>query len=95
MLNKYLLLTAFVSSLCTLGTYAQDDAFDLSSQRSEKQDVNRVPGKKINHGGIVVNPTPHSLDIDRNNWIDLRSGICLKDKSGKFANDFSFLPVKI
>ncbi len=94
MLNKYLLLTAFVSSLCTLGTYAQDDTFDLSSQRSEKQDVNRVPGKKIDHCGIIVNPTPHYLDIDRNNWIDLSTGICLKDKSGKFTNDFKFLPSK-
>ncbi len=92
MFYKYLLLTAFVSSLCTLGTYAQDDTFDLSSQRSEKQDVNRVPGKKIDHQGIVVNPTPHYLDIDREHWIDLRNGITLHDKSGKFKADFAFLP---
>lgn len=91
MIDKKLLLTAFVSSVCTLGAFAQDETFDLNSQRSEKQDVNMVPGEKINHHGIVVNPTPHNLDIDRENWIDLHNGINLNDKSGKFAADLKFL----
>ena len=30
---------------------AQDDEFDLSSQRSESQFVNPVPGNKVDHNG--------------------------------------------
>lgn len=91
MINHNLLLTALVSSLCTLGAYAQEDNFDLSSQRSEKQNIERVPGKKVDHQGIVINPTPHYLDIDRTQWVDLSKGVKLQDKSGKFTDDLRFL----
>ncbi len=91
MINHNLLLTVLVSSLCTLGAYAQEDNFDLSSQRSEKQNIERVPGKKVDHQGIVVNPTPHYLDIDRTQWVDLSKGVKLQDKSGKFSDDLRFL----
>ena len=42
--------------LCTFmyGTLsAQETDFDLSSQRSEKQDVLAIPGKKIDHKGLI------------------------------------------
>lgn len=38
--------------------------FDLSSQRKESRHVNPVPGHKVDHHGLVINPTPQSLQID-------------------------------
>lgn len=45
MLMAALLMAAFAQ-----GTQAQD----LSGQRSEKQDVNMIPGKKLDHHGLIV-----------------------------------------
>ena len=45
--------------LLMCGTFsAQESEFDLASQRSEAQDVFAVPGKKLDHKGIIINPTP-------------------------------------
>ena len=44
--------------LLMCGTFsAQESEFDLASQRSEAQDVFAVPGKKLDHKGIIINPT--------------------------------------
>ncbi|WP_337629014.1 hypothetical protein, partial [Prevotella sp.] len=74
MIRNKILLTALLAAAFS-GVQAQDDGFDLSSQRGEKQDVNVVPGKKLDHQGIVVNPTPHNLDINRQNWISFENGL--------------------
>lgn len=44
--------------VCTLmyGNLFAQETFDLSSQRSEKQDVRAVPGEKVDHKGFVLNP---------------------------------------
>ena len=48
------LLATFVLGLCALTTLqAQENEFDLGSQRSEVQLVNPVPGKKIDHHGPI------------------------------------------
>lgn len=70
---------------------AQETEFDLSSQRLEIQQVLPVPGKKIDHQGIIINPTPHKLTVDRNNMLDIAGGLVLKDKQEKFAEDLKFL----
>ena len=69
---------------------AQEAEFDLSSQRSEAQNVLPVPGKKLNHEGIIINPTPQQIVLDKNHRVDISAGILLKDKQNKFANDFDF-----
>ena len=69
---------------------AQEADFDLSSQRSEAQNVLPVPGKKLNHEGIIVNPTPHQMTLDKSHRVDISSGISLQDKQKKFAQDFGF-----
>ena len=71
MIRNKLVLAAMLAATCGFNAQAQDDGFDLSSQRAEKQDINMVPGKKIDHKGIVINPTPHNLDINRESWLDL------------------------
>ena len=41
--------------LLMCGTFsAQESEFDLASQRSEAQDVFAVPGKKLDHKGIII-----------------------------------------
>lgn len=78
--------------LCTFmysNAYAQE-AFDLSSQRSEKQQVLSVPGKKIDRNGPVINPIPHQLTLSTGEC-DLTAGVTLKDKQERFGNDLGFL----
>ena len=49
MIKKKLLVT-FAVGLCALtAAHAQDNEFDLGSQRSEIQLVNPVPGNRIDH----------------------------------------------
>lgn len=70
---------------------AQESDFDLATQRSESQDVLKVPGKKLDHKGIIINPTPHSMTVDNNSSLNISDGIRLKDKQGKFSEDFGFI----
>ena len=44
---------------------AQDNDFDLNSQRSEKQDVLPVSGKKIDHHGLVIYSTTNRSVANR------------------------------
>ena len=90
MIKNNLLLTALFTAACG-SAFAQTESFDLNSQRGEKQDVNMVPGKLLDHHGIVVNPTPHNLNMDMQTWTDLSAGVKLIDKAGKFTNDIDFL----
>lgn len=70
---------------------AQDSGFDLSSQRSEKQYVTEIPGHKIDHQGIVINPTPQVMEITKDGTISTQGGFNVKDKTGKFAQVLDFL----
>ncbi len=81
---------AFAAVFMCGSAQAQDD-FDLQSQRGEVQDVNVVPGEKINHNGIIINPNPQVLVFTKDGYADLASGVCLRDRQGKFAADVPFL----
>lgn len=85
-------LTAWAVAMLACGSvWAQESEFDLTTQRSESQDVLPVPGKKLDHGGIVVNPTPHQMTLDRAHTLDLSQGVNLKDRQGCFLADVPFL----
>lgn len=91
MANKRNLLTALAAGILLCGNLsAQESVFDLSSQRSESQDVLKVPGRILDHKGIIINPTPHSL-IPGDGRLDFSGGIRLTDKQGKFSNDLGFI----
>ncbi len=87
---KQIILPLSLAACCTLPALAQD-TFDLNSQRKEEQVVNRVPGHKVDHKGLVINPTPQNADIDFNTRLDASAGIAVKDVQKKFANDVQFL----
>lgn len=91
--KTFALLAACLCSPVSL--MAQETDFDLNSQRSEVQNVWTVPGKKIDHKGLIINPIPHSLSLASNEApLDITSGFALKDKQGCFTSDFSFLSLQ-
>lgn len=67
------------------------DDFDLASQRVEIQEYNPVPGKKLNHNGLPLNPTPQSL-TRHNGTVNISDGFRIADKQKKFADATLFLP---
>lgn len=73
-----------------VSAFAQD-TFDLDSQRGEKQEFEKVPGQKIDHKGLVINPTPHSLTRPYNGVLNISGGFKIKDKQKAFADDLGFL----
>ena len=91
MSNNKKWLAAWIAGALICGNLsAQETDFDLSSQRSEAQNILPVPGKKTDHQGIVISPTPHQITLDRGNLLDITPGFALKDKQKKFANDLQF-----
>ena len=73
---------------------AQDneDGFDLASQRYEPQYVNPVTGKALDHKGIIVNPTPQSLQKTDDGYLDISAGLKIKDRKkcfGEILSDFT------
>ncbi len=94
-MNYVKMLSMGILSLAICGNLsAQETEFDLSSQRSEVQNVLKVPGHKVDHQGIIINPVPQSLTLDESGTLDISSGVVLKDKKNKFANDIAFLPLQ-
>lgn len=91
-MNHYVkCVTAGIVCSLMYGNVCAQDTFDLSSQRSEKQDVQAVPGKKVDHKGLILNPQPHQIVTMAGKTCDLSQGINLKDKQNKFAGYLDFL----
>lgn len=81
--------------LCSVSiAVAQDDGFDLDGQRGEKQEVNMVPGHKVDHKGLILNPTPQEFTVDWENKIDISNGFSVRDQRKRFANDVDFLQIR-
>lgn len=66
------------------------DEFDLNSQRVEIQEFKPVPGKKLDHKGMPLNPTPQSMQL-RDGEVSFANGFKIVDKQKKFADDVQFL----
>lgn len=84
------LSTLLATGICVS---AQDAEFDLSSQRLESQTISAVPGHKVDHKGLVLNPTPHLLNLDVAHAADFSAGFNVKDRQGAFTDDLSFLKI--
>ncbi|PXV69156.1 hyaluronoglucosaminidase [Dysgonomonas alginatilytica] len=86
------MLAVLLISVCAYGSLsAQESDFDLASQRSESQDVLKVPGQKLDHKGIIINPTPQSIKINEAGKLDITQGVNVNDKQGKFSKYLGFL----
>ena len=77
--------------LCSTLLHAQDDAFDLSAQRSESQQINHVPGQKLDHGTMVLNPVPQQMEIRDGKVLNIGRGLRVEDVKGKFKDDIGFI----
>ena len=94
MTRKIKTLTAISAGLlAAVSLNAQVETFDLSAQRSESQIVNPVPGEKIDHRGLVINPVPHEINVDEDSSLFLENGFQVKDRKKSFADDLGFLPL--
>ena len=82
----------------TLGIQAIDvqaqETFDLSSQRKEIQRFNKIPGEKLDHKGIIINPTPQSLVV-KDGSIDISAGFNFKPgkETARYVADLSHLGI--
>lgn len=82
-------LFAVVVAVCTTLTI---NAQDLSSQRGESQDLGSLLGHRVDHAGLVINPTPQSLYLLRSIPADISRGVVLNGEAKMFAEELSFLP---
>lgn len=88
------ILSAGIICLLVHGTISaqEETGFDLSSQRSEVQNVLPVPGAKKKHRGFVLNPTPQRL-VHHKELLDLKQGVRVDDRRDCFGDDLDFLPI--
>ena len=66
-------------------------AQDLSSQRGESQNLDGLFGEKIDHKGIVINPTPQHIELLEESGVSISGGVVLKGEAKAFAEELSFL----
>lgn len=79
------------AALVAMPGAAYADEFDLTSQRGEIQEYNKVPGQKVDHKGLVINPTPHVVERPYNGSLNATGGFKVEDKKKAFAGDLGFL----
>lgn len=88
---KNVMAAAVVAVITAVPSVGQDDGFDLSSQRGEVQEFNPVNGHKIDHKGLVINPTPQSINRPFTGILNASGGFKVKDRKKSFADDLDFL----
>ena len=62
----------FMVVAVVMAVAATSFAQDLSSQRGESQDLGGLFGEKLDHAGIIINPTPQELRVLRTVPLDIR-----------------------
>ncbi|MCM1502156.1 MAG: beta-N-acetylglucosaminidase domain-containing protein [Bacteroidales bacterium] len=90
-MSKVKTFAASIAGMLLLCNAFAQESFDLSSQRSESQEIPPVPGMKLEHNGLIINPVPHKTKTVPGQFLDIAAGISLKDRTGRFADDFGFL----
>ena len=74
---------------------AAQETVDLASQRKESQRYGMVPGQKLDHKGIIINPTPHALDMAPSGSLYVGDGISYPSgkKGGIYSDDLRHLRI--
>ncbi|MBQ2783454.1 MAG: beta-N-acetylglucosaminidase domain-containing protein [Alistipes sp.] len=70
------------------------NAQDLQSQRGESQDLGKLLGNRVDHGGIVINPQPQQITIGRppvDMLVDISQGVVLKGEAKNFVEELNFV----
>lgn len=76
---------AAACALAAVTTLQAQNTVDLNAQRKESQVVTQIPGHKLDHRGIIVNPTPQQMSIQSGQSLDISRGFLLKDKQQCFS----------
>ena len=84
-------LRTFALAVVTMALSVAVGAQDLSSQRGESQNLGGLFGEKIDHKGIIINPTPHSLEMLEGKGVSILNGIALKEDAKAWAEELSFI----
>ena len=66
-------------------------AQDLSSQRGESQNLGGLFGEKIDHKGIVINPTPQHIERLEGKELNICKGVVLMGEAVNFKSELKFL----
>ena len=83
-----------VAAALTLNAVHVAAQVDLNSQRKEVQSYLKVPGHKVDHKGIIINPTPHTLAVDSTTTVNVAAGFKPDSKFlADFAGDFTTLNI--
>ncbi|MCH5232093.1 MAG: beta-N-acetylglucosaminidase domain-containing protein [Muribaculaceae bacterium] len=76
-LNLFLALTLVFG--CCASIFAQDQV--LESQRKELKGIKPVPGQKLDHKGIIINPTPQEMAVNTAKSISIGKGFNISKSS--------------
>lgn len=89
--NKLFAVSAVALATLLPASASNDGGFDFDSQRGEVKTVNPVPGAKLDHHGIILNPTPQSVTRPYTGVLNASGGFKIKDKKKAFISDLGFL----
>lgn len=63
---------------------------DLASQRKEVKAFMSVPGHKVDHKGVIINPVPHAITVDSASSLYIGNGFKFDSKTlSEFSGDIS------
>ncbi len=81
-------ILTFVAVVCaTISLNAQD----LQSQRGESQDLGKLLGCRVDHGGLLINPFPQQYTPLTCEGVDIRQGVKLVGEAKNYAQELGFL----
>ncbi len=63
-----------------------------AGNKKNEPDLRPVPGSILNHGDIIINPTPISIKRPYTGELNSSAGLDIKNVPDKFINDFNGLP---
>ena len=84
-------LKSLLIAVAALGISLSAGAQDLSSQRGESQNLGGLFGSKLDHQGLIINPTPQELTRYSADIVSITKGVALKGKAPMFASDLDFV----
>ena len=90
--SAFLAAAMFCAGIIPATAQDNEEGFDLAGQRYEPQYVNPVTGKALDHKGIILNPTPQSLQKTDDGYLDISAGLKIKDRKkcfGEILSDFT------
>lgn len=83
-----------ISTLIVISTFA---TVAKASVDSIPEQLKSVPGQKIDHKGVIINPTPHSIEVKKSGSINISKGFRLvapQDIYHHFNDEMNFLSLK-